>query len=259
MAYAENNKQCQFHALSDPDCPNNTISRGRLAGWLKYAGSVYMWLYRGGNTISWTKVHSNTHLIAEDMRYLRSVGVKGIFAEGNQCGWRGDRFFGEMTELRAYLLARLMWNPDLDWQQERRDFLEAYYGPEPAGVIERYLGDLAQTFARHKVHSHGGSYDQGDNGGFASWATPVMIARWYAYMDEAESLAADAERKRLVRIARLPIQMTELLITGDEPKRRELMQAWLDDSRALGANDMPKRKEHAPLRNWADANQLEWK
>jgi len=50
--------------------------------------------------------------------------------------------------------------------------------------------------------------------------------------------------------------------TRDETKHRELMQAWLDDSRALGANDMPKmaRKGVAtPLRKWAEANQLEWK
>ena len=88
-----------------------------------------------------------------------------------------------------------------------------------------------------------------------------MIARWYVYMDEAESLATDAEGKRLVRIARLPIQRTESLITKDETKRRELMQAWLDDSRALGANDRPTwpNKGPKPLQKWAEANQLEWK
>ena len=53
-----------------------------------------------------------------------------------------------------------------------------------------------------------------------------------------------------------------MLITKHETKRRKLMQTWLDDSRALGANDMPKiaRKGAAtPLRKWAEANQLEWK
>jgi hypothetical protein len=261
VLYAEDNKQCNFHALADPDCPNNTICRERLAGWLKYAGSVYMWLYEVNFSGGWIKVHPNTHLIAENMRYLRSVGVKGIFGQGNQDGWWGDRFDGEMMELRAYLLARLMWNPDLDWQQERREFLDAYYGPKVARVIERYRDDLAQTFARHKVHSFGAGYDDGGKEGYSSWATPAMIARWYAFMDEAESLATDAEGKRLIRIARLPIQRTESLIGKDETKRRELMQAWLDDSRALGANDMPTwpNEGGTPLRKWAEANQLEWK
>ncbi|MCK4323433.1 MAG: DUF4838 domain-containing protein, partial [Armatimonadetes bacterium] len=258
VLYAPQGQWCQFHALSDPDCPKNTVFREHLSGWLKYAGSVYMYFLSSYQTIACTKVNPTTHLIAENMRYLRSVGVKGIFAQGNQGAWWGDRFFGEMTELRAYLHARLMWNPDLDWQQERREFLEAYYGPEPGRVIERYLGDLEQTFARHKVHGNGDAYD---DTAISSWVTPAMIARWYSYMDEAESLATDAERKRLVRIARLPIQRTELLITKDETKRRELMQAWLDDSRALGANVVPNWPQplDTPLRRWAEANQLEWK
>jgi hypothetical protein len=62
------------------------------------------------------------------------------------------------------------------------------------------------------VHSFGTGYDDSCDGGYSAWVTPAMIARWYAYMDEAESLATDAERKRLVRIARLPIQHTEALI-----------------------------------------------
>ena len=80
-------------------------------------------------------------------------------------------------------------------------------------------------------------------------------------MDEAESLATDAQYKRLVRIARLPIQRTELLITQDQTKRRQLMQAWLDESRLLGANDLPDfpGKEGTLLQKWAQENQLEWK
>ena len=253
VLYADNMKQCQFHALSDPDCPDNTIFRERLSGWLKYAGSVYVWLYEV-NYGGWAKVHPNTHLFAEHMRYLRSVGVKGVFAQGNQSGWTGKRFNGEMNELRAYLLARLMWNPDLDWQQDRREFLDAYYGPKPARAIEQYLDDLTQTFAKQDTHSSGYAYDDDK----FSWITPEMIARWYSHMDEAESLAVDAECKRLVRIARLSIQRTESLITKDETKCRELMQVLVDDSRALGANENVGEGNQT-LQRWTKMKKLEWK
>jgi len=253
VVYAEDNKRCQFHPLADPDCPNNTIFRERLSGWLKYAGSVYAWLYEV-NFAGWMRVHPNLHVLAEDLRYLTDVGVKGIFTEGNQQGWWGELFDGEMNELRAYLVARLMWNPDLDWRQERREFCAAYYGAAAGAVVEEYLDDLQQTFARQKVHSYGAGHDD------FSWITPEIIARWYAYMDKAESLAEDEEHKELVRIARLPIQFTEAEIEPDQTKRRGLMQTWLDDSRALGANDRPNWPTGGtPLREWAEANQLEWK
>ena len=215
----------QFHTLASPD--NETFSR-RLAGWLKCAGSVYVWLYKV-NHLCWDFVHPNMHTFAADLRYLRDVGVEGVYAQGNQEGWGGQRFDGGMNELRAYLLARLMWNPDLDWRQERREFCAAYYGAAAGVVIEEYLDDVRRAFVEQDVHS---GYALGSRS--LRWITPEMIARWYAYMDRAESLAADEEHKKLVRIARLPTQFTEVNIEQDPAQRQVLLQSYFDTARDLG-------------------------
>ncbi len=216
----------QFHTLASPD---NDMFRRRLAGWLKCGGSVYVWRYTL-NFGYWSWVHPNLHVLGEDLRYLRDAGVKGVFAEGNRTGWWGQRFDGEMNELRAYLLARLMWNPDLDWRQERQEFCAAYYGAAAGAVVEEYIDDVREEFVKQDVHSTAELSVEGFR-----WITPEMIARWYAYMDEAESLAEDEEHKKLVRIARLPVQFTEANIEPDPAQRQILLQSYLDAARALGA------------------------
>ncbi len=42
-------------------------------------------------------------------------------------------FGSEMSELRAWVLAQLLWNPVIkDDKRLIREFLEGYYGPKPA-------------------------------------------------------------------------------------------------------------------------------
>ena len=242
----------QFHRLDEPDNRLNRRFRDILGGWLKSAGSVYVWMYQVNFSDAWYFVHPNMHTLGDDFRYLREVGVKGVFAQGNQ-NWSGpDRFGGEMNELRAYLVARLLWNPDLDWRKERRDFCAAYYGAEAGAVIEQYLDDVQVEFTKRDIQ--GPATLMGAR--TFAWITPQLYARWYGYMDEAESLAADEERKRLVRIARLPIQFTQGYYEQDAQKRTAILQAFLDKARALGAASLIG--EVHPFEKWAGQQGLKW-
>ena len=53
---------------------------------------------------------------------------------------------GEFTQMRTYLMARLMWDPNCDFAAEMADFLQAYYGPgdEPIG---QYIEMMRQKVA----------------------------------------------------------------------------------------------------------------
>ena len=53
-----------------------------------------------------------------------SDGVRGIFEEGAY-----QTPGAEMMELRAYMLARLLWNPNYGAARARDEFLDGYYGP----------------------------------------------------------------------------------------------------------------------------------
>ena len=242
---------CQFHALDDPTCPKNAIFRRRLSGWQKSSDSVYVWLYKM-NFDSWLYVHPNLNTVAGDLRYLKEVGVDGLFFQGNQMGWDGPRVDGEFGELRAYMIARLMWNPDLDWRELRREFCAAYYGDEAGAVIEEYIDDVYQAFNKQGVH---GRASFGKD--VFAWITPEMLKRWYGYFDRAESLATDEAHKKLVRIARLPVQFTEGNVAGDPEQRKVLLQRFLDEGRALGA--LNNYAEAIHFITWAKRIGLKWK
>jgi len=180
---------------------------------------------------------------------MHQPSVKGVFLQGTQNAWWGHRFGGEMNELRAYLLARLMWKPDLDWREERREFCAAYDGEEAGRIIEEYLDDVSAAFLKQGIHG-------GTNRVDYSWITPRMFARWYAYMEKAESLAENDEMKKLVLIARLPIQFTEANSTKDPQQRQDRLDAYLRSAQQLIGNVvMAEGVDHYV---WAQSVGLKW-
>ena len=52
-----------------------------------------------------------------------------------------DSVSAEFGELRAYLIAKLMWDPDMDFDAAMREFLYYYYGPGCAN-IEEYISRI---------------------------------------------------------------------------------------------------------------------
>ena len=89
-----------------------------------------------------------------------------------------------MIEMRAYLGARLMWNPDLDPDQLRREFFEAYYG-KAALVMDEYRREIRQAFLDHNAHFVLGTKEPRH---YAAVITNEMLARWYSLLDRAGSL-----------------------------------------------------------------------
>ena len=234
----------QFHPLADPE---QSVPR-RLEGWLKSAGTVYMWLYTM-NYGRWCFIHPTDALIAGDMRYLRRMGVKGVFAEGNAAV--SGLYAGDMSELHSYLFARLMWNPDLDWRELRHEFCAAYYGQEAGKVIEGYLDD---RYAELVKSGQRGSVGMGKE--YFEWITPQIFERWYGHLSRAEALAADEEHKKNVRVARLAVQFTEANLVKDPIKRKEALQAYVDATRKLVGNPAMNLGEHH--HTWAARQGLRW-
>lgn len=244
VIYAPHDQQT-FRPLRDP----RQVVPVRLAGWLRSAGTVYQWLYTMNYGSSWWFIHPVDGFIADDLRYLRRMGVKGVFAEGN-AGVSGTHA-GDMSELHAYLFARLMWDPDLDWRRERRAFCAAYYGPEAGAVIEAYLDDRHAAVVKS---------DQGGRVGMErehfEWVTPTMIARWYALLDRAEALADNDEHRKQVRVARLAVQFTEASLLKDPDQRKEALQAYVRAVRGLIGNPAMNLREHH--HTWAAREGLTW-
>ena len=91
--------------------------------WSAVSDSIYIWDY----IIDYFKpnaIFPNFHTLVPNMHFYLENNAKGIYYEGTAEN-------GEFCELRAYLLAKLAWEPEMT--QERfytlmDEFLEGYYG-----------------------------------------------------------------------------------------------------------------------------------
>lgn len=122
--------ECNVAAPLD-DSSNRAFAQD-IKDWSRICDRLYVWDYTT-NFIHYLLPHPNWFSLGPNMRFFHQHNVRGIFAQGafQSCG-------AEMAELRAWMLARLMWNPYQDELKLIDEFLCGYYG-RAADVIRQYL------------------------------------------------------------------------------------------------------------------------
>jgi hypothetical protein len=181
----------------DPDFSND------LKGWGQLTDNILVWDY----TIQFANLLApfpNLRTLQPNISFLRKNNVSAVFAQGNiQSG-------GEASELRAYLLAKLLWNPDLNVDREISDFLSAYYG-RAATFIQRYielLHDHNQGFTGRKMSIFGSPEQEQD-----SFLRPELIDAYNGLFDKAErAVRKNPVQLSRVKKARLPVTYAMLEI-----------------------------------------------
>jgi len=112
--------------------PQNEKFRKDVQDWSAIAPNLYVWNYVT-NFADYILPHPNLRGLAPDIRFFVDHKVMGIFEQGDSgCSC------GDFVELRAWLLAHLMWDPSLDENQLTDEFLAGYYGPA-APALKSYL------------------------------------------------------------------------------------------------------------------------
>jgi len=140
--------ECSF---SEPlDSGSNSVNDRfveDINAWNKKTDNLFIWDYVT-NFSHYVQPFPNLRSLKPNIRFFIDHGVKGLFEQGNYNGSGG----GEMAELRNYLLARFLWNPDRDLDTEMNEFLEAFYGPA-AKPIRDYI-DFAHDHIRNvEIHT----------------------------------------------------------------------------------------------------------
>ncbi|MDR1630461.1 MAG: DUF4838 domain-containing protein [Oscillospiraceae bacterium] len=105
-----------------------------IEGWSAISNTLYVWDYTT-NFREYMLPFPNLHVLSANMQYFAENNVKGVFEQGNHTGGKS----GEFGELRAYIIAKLLWDPYADVEYHMTDFMKAYYGEEAAGYIKDYI------------------------------------------------------------------------------------------------------------------------
>ena len=197
---------CFSHPLSDTSCEQNARFCRDILAWNEICDRIYIWDYVV-NFAHYVPAFPNLTVLRENMRFFAEHHVRGMYPEGAH----NAPLSGEFAELKAYLLAKLMWDPYMSAEEYSRitdEFLAAYYG-DGWRYIRAYL-DL--TEAMTKGH-HMGVYDK-PMGYLDLDKTTAMEQTFDSFWDAAEAMAGD--RLDAVRRSRLQWTYAKLELHPDE-------------------------------------------
>lgn len=101
-----------------------------LQGWHKVTKNIYLWDYV--DTIGDVAIPFPSFDAQNDWKYLIENGVMGVFLEACVKGRNS------LSELKSWVYAKNMWNPDLPLDPLIQEFVKGYYG-KAAPEMQKYV------------------------------------------------------------------------------------------------------------------------
>lgn len=121
--------------IPDSPYPENRAFRDDIIGWGEQTEQLYVWDYVTQFT-HYPHAFADVAALQGNIRFFHDHGVKMLFEQGAREGHHAG-----FAELKAWLLAKWMWNRELDAQTLLDDFFTGYYGAG-APFVRRYFDEL---------------------------------------------------------------------------------------------------------------------
>lgn len=135
---------CVSHDLKT--CPENKSFMEDMKGWSAISPHLYIWDYVV-NFTTYIMPYPNINVLQSNIKTFRENNAIGIMEQADYQS-RG----GEFSELKCYLLSRLLWNPDCNTEDVINDFMYGYYGR--AGKYIRQYFDLLNSRITPETHMY---------------------------------------------------------------------------------------------------------
>lgn len=195
---------CFVHPL-ESDGYNKSF-REDIESWAKICDRFYVWDY-AINFHHLIMPYPNLYVLQPNINFFIRNNVKGIFEQGNQ-STRG----GEFSELRAWMLAKMLWDPSYDTDRAIDEFVAGYYDAA-AGPIRKYI-NLIHKKARASPDRHMGIHSGMIGSPFSVWyLTPEVIGESGKLFDAAEQAVRNKpEVLQRVQTARLPLIYSRIML-----------------------------------------------
>ena len=228
---------CFAHPLETCPAAENRRFRDDIVAWGPVAPLLYVWDYTT-DFGHYQQPFPNFDALQSNVRFFVKHGVKSIFEQGNYSGGGA----GEMEPLRAYILAKLLWNPDTDVQLHIKEFVNAYYGriaPKILAYIDTIHGPVREAGRHIHIFDRPGS----------PYLNEEVMNAGEKILDEAEALADNDAVRFRVEVARLPVWYVKIAtsrVTGDE--RKALLNKFVELAKKAGVSNI---SEATSLEDWA--------
>ena len=167
--------ECDFAIpIAASRCRQSVAFRDDIAGWSRIvSGGLYVWDYTTdfwNYTIPWP----NTRALRDNLRFFRDNGVRYVYSQGSF-----DASHGDFAELKPWLLAKLMWNPDQPLEPLLDDFFAGYYGAAAPFVREWFETTHRFQLERSASGEHRlWCYDPPENSSIPDDALNAAVETW---------------------------------------------------------------------------------
>jgi hypothetical protein len=228
---------CFAHPLET--CPSEANRRFRedIEAWQPVAPLLYVWDYTP-NFSHYQQPFPNFDSLQANVRFFTQHGVKSLFEQGNYSA--GGQ--GEMGPLRAYVLAKLLWNPNTDVERHIHEFLQAYFG-NAADPIRTYLQLESQQVRGKDCHAHISDRST------VCYLNADFLSEAERTLDLAEQKADNDTIRERVAVARLPVWYVGIVTNrGAEQARTDHIRRFLAVARKAGISNI---SEGMSLNDWA--------
>lgn len=264
--------ECDFsRPLDKSPCPDNVSFLKDIANWSRQTDSLYVWDYVT-DFRCYPHPFPNVQALQGNVKFFRKHGVKMLFEQGASQG----RHAG-FAELKGWLLAKWMWNPDLPAEPLLADFFEGYYGkaaPFVRAVFDEANRREAMYVAEDATHVlkiyedvTAKSCREALDDSFVAWAQAQMKLAEdavrnepsvYSYNVRMTSFSFDYIRlERLRRGVRLDFtkrssSCASVVDSADEMRGlAQSLLARMDEAKDIRiTNDDAKHRQAATLRRW---------
>ena len=148
-----NIERCFLHPVTER-CPTWPKTRtgeedctfaDELIKWGRLTDRIYIWDYYV-NFIHYPLPHPILHVFKPNLTFYKQNGVRGVFEQGSLCS--DNSYF---AELKAYLLSRLLWNPDIDDKVVIDEFFAGVY-KSAAPVMKRIYDEFYTDVLKDNFH-----------------------------------------------------------------------------------------------------------
>jgi len=176
-------------------CETQKIFLQTMRDWKRLTNRIYVWNYQVNFDQLWVP-HPSFAVIDRDVLLCRDNHVKGIFAES---GGSTMPRLANLGHVRAYVLAKHLWNPKYGVDRALNEFLTGYYG-DGGKHIRSYVDLIHKALSASGIHL----YIYGNLN--APFISDEQLLKAQTFFDAAEqSVAKDSELLTRVRTERMAL------------------------------------------------------
>lgn len=228
---------CEAHPYEQCAHPANVEFLKHLQGWGDLTDGLYVWHYCT-NFANYLMPFPDFGQFPSSARLYKRSGVKGIFFQGTYAHGGG----GSDAELRSYVMAKLLWDVDVDTNALVNEWTAGVYGPA-APAMRKWFDLLHEQVRPPDKHFYIST-----SPAEAPYLTDAVIQQGDVLFDEAQRLAgADRVAGEYVAKARLGLRYVKLM---RKPEGGDAFQQFMADVRKFGITQL---REGQPLQDWGKA------